>query len=152
MRGFIAGAAVVVAIVVLVGASWNSGAGLPTLKDLPLAHSFNGAFVIPAGKPLIFAMPPSTGFVLTYLAGTENRRWTIRINGAIMRDGNLYSLGIAGSCVHSGGSGPLFPATASNPPIIVPPGGKLEISIEDTNANGIKLGGYFISRSDLGLP
>ena len=150
MRGFIAGAAVVVAIMVLVGASWKSGAGLPALKDLPLAHAFNGNFGISQGNPLKITMPHETGFVVTHFMGGKEA-FFIRINGLLLRAGQPYDLGIAGPAITQSGV-PIMPAIASDPPLIVPPGGTLEVSTNATKNTGIRLGGYFISRSNLGIP
>jgi len=79
-NGLIAGAALVIVVFVLVGAGLNTGTGLPTLNDLPLAQAFNGRFEVSATKPLQFTLPNHAGFVVTYFSVNDTSyKFTIRI-------------------------------------------------------------------------
>ncbi|MBN2492502.1 MAG: hypothetical protein JXQ29_16765 [Planctomycetes bacterium] len=149
MRGFLLGAAVVAAVVTLVSASMNTTTLLPTVNDLPLAHASNARFPqVSRARPLLFTMPPTTGFVLTYWKPetSTDGPWEIWINGQCVRAGAPTGLGTGGWYNAAG-----FGALPSNPPIIVPPAGTLEIRLPGSSVTyACELGGYFISATDLG--
>lgn len=133
------------------------GAALPSLKDLPLAHAFSGTFAnVSVVKPLSITMPPDTGFVLTFLK-EQYAVYSVRIliNNVEVRSGKGYELGLGGwmaSGAPDGDNGK-YNVPPSNPPIIIPPGATLTIHPESpTQVHRYNLGGYFISRGDLGLP
>ena len=100
MRGFILGASLVAAIVVLVAAGMTTTTELPALKDLPLAHAFNARFEVQPGKPLVFTMPGSVGFAFTHFVeeSGSQQQYEVLINGLLVRRGSAPYIGIGGYC------------------------------------------------------
>ncbi len=127
-------------LLVLIGAGGFSTAGGKTLSELPLGQAFQLPITISHTTPFRVTLPANGGIVISRLhlnPITGGRVVLVRVNGLLVYKAERNSSGES--------------TFNANPPIIVPPLATLEMSTTG-NPIDVYVGGYVVSRSDLGLP
>lgn len=142
MRNFFLGVLLTAGLVSLVGAGSSTVVGA-TLSDLPLSQVFQYGQPLGSQKSLRVTMPPQAGLAITrmrpHYTGSGEVILVVKVNGLVVSR-------LRSSSGNSGREG----VFSVNAPIIVPPGGTVEIMNIGTNGS-VYVGGYFATRSQLGL-
>lgn len=130
--------AVVLVVALFLGTSkagpTTSSLAPKSLAELPLTQSFLLRTRIFQNAPFLVTMPVDAGLALTQLGkGGQTGEFFVKVNGVrVLQHGQFERVNL-------------------NPPVLVPPGGSLQIEVSVSNMS-LDLGGYFLTRADLGLP